>query len=71
MVTGDPHLEDKWDRLPNHPAEAIDNWEASAFARRAFSDAFVDMWAAVQRVELATFASQVTDWELARYKEII
>jgi glutamine synthetase len=29
------------------------------------------MWAAVQRVELATFASQVTDWELARYKEII
>lgn len=71
MVTGDPHPEDKWDRLPNHPAEAIDNWESSAFARRAFSDAFVDMWAAVQRVELATFASQVTDWELARYREII
>ncbi|MER5221043.1 glutamine synthetase family protein [Streptomyces flaveus] len=57
--------------LPTTLSSAIDQFEASVFARKAFGDRFVDHYADLRRWEVKKFASAVTEWEIARYLEHI
>ena len=51
--------------------EAAAVFAQSEMARRWFGDAFVDHFAASRDWESRQFERAVTDWELARYFEII
>ncbi len=50
---------------------AADRLEASAAARALFGDVFVEHYAMTRRWEEREFQRAITDWELARYFEII
>ena len=58
-------------RLPATLHEAADRLAGSTAARALFGDAFVEHHAATRRWEEREFRRSVTDWELARYFEII
>ena len=58
-------------RLPATLYEAADRLAASAPARALFGEEFVDHFAATRRWEEREFRKAITDWELARYFEII
>jgi len=58
-------------RLPATLHEAADRLFASRPARELFGDAFVEHYAATRRWEEREFRKAITDWELARYFEII
>ena len=51
--------------------QAADRLEASAAARTLFGDVFVEHYAMTRRWEEREFQRAITDWELARYFEII
>jgi glutamine synthetase len=57
--------------LPRSLAEAAARLAGSAPARALFGDAFVEHYAATRDWEEREFRKAVTDWELARYFEII
>ncbi|MCB9729088.1 MAG: glutamine synthetase [Deltaproteobacteria bacterium] len=57
--------------LPRSLAEAADRLDRSELARELLGDAFVSHYVATRRWEVQQFAKAVTDWELARYLEII
>jgi glutamine synthetase len=57
--------------LPRTLGEAAERLRASAAARSLFGDAFVEHYAATREWEEGEFRKAVTDWELARYFEII
>jgi glutamine synthetase len=57
--------------LPGTLWEAAQRLKASPEARSLFGDAFVDHFAATREWEEREFRRHVTDWELARYFEII
>jgi len=57
--------------LPRSLGEAAGRLAASAPARELFGDAFVEHWAATRDWEQREFKKAITDWELARYFEII
>ncbi|MES1209023.1 MAG: glutamine synthetase, partial [Pseudomonadota bacterium] len=57
--------------LPRDLHEATDRLERSAIARELFGAEFVDHFVATRRWEWRQFGKAVTDWELARYFEII
>jgi len=57
--------------LPRTLIEAADRLKASKAARTLFGDAFVDHYAASREWEEREFRKAITDWELARYFEII
>jgi glutamine synthetase len=57
--------------LARNLREATDRFQASETARRWFGDAFVDHFAATREWEMRQAEKAVTDWELARYLEII
>lgn len=57
--------------LPATLWEAAQRLKQSAAARALFGDAFVDHYAATREWEEREFRKHVTDWELARYFEII
>ena len=57
--------------LPSTLREAADQLAASEMARAAFGDPFVDHFVATRRWEDDQFRKQVTDYDLARYFEII
>ena len=57
--------------LPRTLAQAADRFEASEPARVLFGDAFVEHYAMSRRWEEREFQRAITDWELARYFEII
>ena len=57
--------------LPATLREASEGLRASAMARREFGDTFVDHYAATRDWEVQEHRKAVTDWELARYFEII
>lgn len=57
--------------LPPSLGEAAACLRASSAARALFGDAFVDHYAATREWEEREFRKAVTDWELARYFEII
>ena len=58
-------------RLPATLHEAADRLLASQPARALFGDAFVEHYAATRQWEEREFRKAITDWELARYFEII
>jgi glutamine synthetase len=57
--------------LPRTLSEAADRLAASKAARDLFGDVFVDHYAMSRRWEEREFRRAITDWELARYFEII
>jgi glutamine synthetase len=57
--------------LPRTLYEAAERLEASKAARSLFGDAFVEHYAATRKWEEREFRKAITDWELARYFEII
>jgi glutamine synthetase len=57
--------------LPRTLFEAAERLEASGAARSLFGDAFVEHYAATRKWEEREFRRAITDWELARYFEII
>jgi glutamine synthetase len=57
--------------LPRTLYEAADRLEASKVARDLFGDAFVEHYAATRKWEEREFRKAITDWEMARYFEII
>ena len=57
--------------LPATLWEAAQRLRASAPARELFGDAFVDHYAATREWEEREARKAVTDWQLARYLEII
>ena len=58
-------------RLPATLYEAAERLLASQPARALFGDAFVEHYAATRQWEEREFRKAITDWELARYFEII
>ena len=58
-------------RFPATLAEAASRLRASAAAREWLGGAFVDHFAASREWEERQFRAHITDWELARYFEII
>ena len=58
-------------RLPATLYEASERLLASNPARAMFGDAFVEHYAATRQWEEREFRKAITDWELARYFEII
>jgi glutamine synthetase len=57
--------------LPRTLSEAADRLIASTAARHLFGDIFVDHYAMTRHWEEREFRKAITDWELARYFEII
>ena len=57
--------------LPTTLAEASRRLRGSALARRAFGNAFVEHFATTRDGEDLSFRRAVSDWDLARYFEII
>jgi glutamine synthetase len=57
--------------LPRTLTEAAERLKQSKAARELFGDAFVDHYAATREWEEREFRRAITDWELARYFEII
>ena len=58
-------------RLPATLYEAAERLAASKPARELFGDAFIEHYAATRLWEEREFRKAITDWELARYFEII
>jgi glutamine synthetase len=58
-------------KLPTTLWEAAQRLKGSETARALFGDAFVEHYAATREWEERMFRRHVTDWELARYFEII
>jgi glutamine synthetase len=57
--------------LPRNLAEATERFESSELAQSLFGPEFVAHFAATRRWEWRQYSKAVTDWELARYFEII
>jgi glutamine synthetase len=57
--------------LPRSLDEAASRLAASRLAQEFLGEAFVEHFAATREWEAREFARSVTDWELARYFEII
>ena len=57
--------------LPSSLHEATLRFQKSELAAALFGPAFVEHFAATRLWECRQFAKAVTDWELARYFEII
>ena len=58
-------------RLPRTLWDAAQRLKASKAARELFGDAFVEHYAATREWEEREFRKAITDWELARYFEIV
>jgi glutamine synthetase len=59
------------ERLPRTLQAATERLAGSSVARELFGDLFVDHYVATREWEWRQFSDAVTDWELARYFEII
>jgi glutamine synthetase len=70
-VEGSGYDDRKGAPLPKNLLEATVRFEKSKLARELFGDAFVDHFAGTRHWEWRQFGRAVTDWELARYFEII
>ena len=64
-LEGNAYASDK-PQVPHTMHDALDLWSNSSFARDAFGDEVVDHYANMAAVELASYNSTITDWELRR-----
>jgi glutamine synthetase len=71
IFTGDIYSAQHLPRVPYTLEQAVNQFAASAFARRVFSDEVVDHYAHFYRMEVESFNRWVTDWERQRYFERI
>ena len=55
------------DMLPRSLLEAVIELERSDFARRSFSEAFIDYYTFIKRAEISRFEMEVTEWEHKEY----
>jgi len=69
--TGDAYHATDVPEVPKTLHEAVDEFERSPLARRAFGDEVVEHYARLARLEQEAFDREVTDWELMRYFERI
>ena len=58
-------------RLPSSLEEAAERLSNSSAAREVYGDAFIDHFVATRQWEVREYRKHVSDWELARYFEII
>lgn len=76
QVVGDPHADERWERLPVGIDGAIESFD-SPFTRSVYGDVFVENYLVMQRREAAEFAENaetgddVSAWEIARYRAVI
>lgn len=70
-TVGSAYVESKVPRLPTNLAQATDRMDRSKLARELLGDTFVDHFVASRRWEWKRFENAVTNWELARYFEIL
>ena len=70
-VKGNGYADREAATLPRNLAEATERFESSELAQSLFGAEFVAHFAASRRWEWRQYAKAVTDWELARYFEII
>jgi glutamine synthetase len=71
MVTGDPHADASFRRIPTSLVEAMAELEGSAFVREAYGEVFLDTFLTMLRHEVELFSRYVTDWERERYREVM
>lgn len=71
MFEGDAYSAHDLPAVPRTLAEAVDRFDQSAFARRAFGDEVVDHYTHFFRTEVHAYDAAVTDWERQRYFERI
>ena len=57
--------------IPRSLPEALERFRASALAREAFGEEFVEQYAALRRWEVERHRLAVTDWERRRYFEMV
>jgi glutamine synthetase len=57
--------------LPGNLRDSLGNLRASAEAKELFGAAFVEHFANTREWEVREYERQITDWQLARYFEII
>lgn len=77
QVVGDPHADERWERLPTSIEGAIENFD-TPFTRSVFGDTFVENFLIMQRREAQEFAENADDapdgvsqWEIKRYRAVI
>jgi glutamine synthetase len=70
-TVGNGYNTEKQHVLPKNLMDATEKMANSEIAKQLFGDAFVDHFTRTREWEWRQFASQVTDWELKRYFEII
>jgi glutamine synthetase len=68
---GNAYVDRQLPDLPKTLRDAVERFDRSAVARRAFGDDVVDFYARTGRMEAEAFDNAVTDWERARYFERI
>ena len=71
VFEGDAYSAADLPAVPKTLAEAVERFDASEFARRAFGDDVVDHYVHFFRTEVTAYDSAVTDWERRRYFERI
>jgi glutamine synthetase len=71
MVTGDPHVDAALVRLPATLEAALPHFAESELARQIYGEVFVDTFVTMLEHEIGLFNRQVTDWENARYREVM
>ncbi len=76
QVTGDPHADERWERLPTGIEGAIENFD-TPFTRAVYGDDFVDTFLIMQRREAQEFlenadqGEDVSEWEISRYRAVM
>ena len=71
LFVGDVYQARNLPRVPYTLAQAVDAFERSDFAKRAFGAAVHEHYTHFYRMEVAAFDKAVTDWERKRYFERI
>jgi len=70
-IAGSAYMEGPKERLPRNLFDAANRLGESTIAREILGDGFVDHYVTTRLWEWKRFQEVVTDWELARYFEII
>jgi glutamine synthetase len=70
-VRGSGYDDSRGAALPKNLEDATERFEKSKLARELFGEEFVEHFASTRHWEWRQFGRAVTDWEMARYFEII
>ena len=65
--SSDTPYETKADMLPRSLLEAVIELERDEFARRSFSEDFIDYYTFIKKAEISRFQMEVTEWEHKEY----